>query len=105
MLLNSAGQDATEGFNDIGHSTDAKEKMKKYLIGKLDSSVCVPMTFVAESGVHVQCIVTGKDPGIFKIGCSGTSRQKAKKAIFRDKMDHRCCYCDGVAHISVKCKY
>lgn len=29
------GTDATEAFEDIGHSTDAREMLKTYLIGKL----------------------------------------------------------------------
>ncbi|KAI6192101.1 Cytochrome b5 heme-binding domain-containing protein [Aphelenchoides bicaudatus] len=37
VILNLAGQDATEGFNDVGHSTDAKELAKEYVIGKLHS--------------------------------------------------------------------
>ncbi|CAG9562951.1 unnamed protein product [Danaus chrysippus] len=35
VLLNVAGKDASEDFEDIGHSMDAKELMKKYLIGEL----------------------------------------------------------------------
>lgn len=35
VLLNVAGKDASEDFDDIGHSMDAKELMKKYLIGDL----------------------------------------------------------------------
>ncbi|KAJ5122569.1 hypothetical protein N7448_003703 [Penicillium atrosanguineum] len=35
ILVESAGQDGTEAFEDIGHSTDAREIMEKYLIGKV----------------------------------------------------------------------
>lgn len=35
VLLNVAGKDASEDFEDVGHSTDAKEMMKKYIIGEL----------------------------------------------------------------------
>lgn len=35
VLLNAAGQDASEDFHDIGHSLDAKELMKKFLIGEV----------------------------------------------------------------------
>jgi len=31
----SAGGYATDAFEDVGHSVDARELMKKYLIGKL----------------------------------------------------------------------
>ncbi|XP_059052065.1 cytochrome b5-like [Achroia grisella] len=33
VLLGVAGKDATEDFNDVGHSLDAKELMLKYKIG------------------------------------------------------------------------
>jgi len=36
VLLEQAGKDATEAFEDVGHSTDARELMKQYLIGELD---------------------------------------------------------------------
>ncbi|CAH2049796.1 unnamed protein product, partial [Iphiclides podalirius] len=35
VLINAAGTDATEEFDDIGHSLDAKELLKKFLIGEL----------------------------------------------------------------------
>jgi cytochrome b involved in lipid metabolism len=35
VLLEQAGGYATDAFEDVGHSTDARELMKKYLIGKL----------------------------------------------------------------------
>lgn len=34
-MIDNAGGDATEAFEDIGHSTDAREMMKDYLIGDL----------------------------------------------------------------------
>jgi cytochrome b involved in lipid metabolism len=33
VLLDLAGQDATESFNDVGHSVDAKEMSNDYVIG------------------------------------------------------------------------
>ena len=33
--MEQAGKDATEAFEDVGHSTDARELMKEHLIGKL----------------------------------------------------------------------
>lgn len=33
VLLEQAGNDGTEAFEDVGHSTDARELMKKYKIG------------------------------------------------------------------------
>ncbi|KAH7720091.1 Cytochrome b5-like Heme/Steroid binding domain containing protein [Aphelenchoides avenae] len=35
VLLQQAGQDATESFNDVGHSADAREMAREYLIGQL----------------------------------------------------------------------
>lgn len=35
ILLEQAGTDATEHFEDVGHSTDARDMMKDYLIGEL----------------------------------------------------------------------
>jgi len=35
VLLQHAGCDATEDFEDIGHSSDARDLMKKYKIGEL----------------------------------------------------------------------
>ncbi|XP_034825347.1 cytochrome b5-like [Maniola hyperantus] len=42
VLLNVAGKDASEDFDDVGHSTDAKEMMKKYIIGELVEEDKVP---------------------------------------------------------------
>ena len=33
ILIESAGKDATEAFEDVGHSTDAREMMDEYYIG------------------------------------------------------------------------
>ncbi|KAG5312145.1 PREDICTED: cytochrome b5-like isoform X1 [Acromyrmex echinatior] len=35
VLLEQHGQDATEAFEDIGHSTDARQMMESYKIGEL----------------------------------------------------------------------
>jgi cytochrome b involved in lipid metabolism len=35
VLLEQAGKDATEHFEDVGHSTDARTLMKQYQIGEL----------------------------------------------------------------------
>ncbi|CAH2989713.1 unnamed protein product [Chilo suppressalis] len=35
VLLEKAGQDATEPFEDVSHSSDARSLMKKYKIGEL----------------------------------------------------------------------
>merc|ERR1711980_24909 len=38
IMLESAGMVATEGFEDVGHSSDARELLKDYLIGELVES-------------------------------------------------------------------
>jgi cytochrome b involved in lipid metabolism len=35
VLRDKAGQDATQAFEDIGHSPEAEQQMAKYAIGKL----------------------------------------------------------------------
>jgi cytochrome b involved in lipid metabolism len=35
VMLEQAGKDATENFEDVGHSSDARDLMKQYLIGEL----------------------------------------------------------------------
>ncbi|XP_037724574.1 cytochrome b5 isoform X1 [Drosophila subpulchrella] len=34
-LVDVAGRDATKDFNDVGHSSEAREMLKKYYIGDL----------------------------------------------------------------------
>ncbi|GMJ13430.1 ARABIDOPSIS CYTOCHROME B5 ISOFORM A, cytochrome B5 isoform A [Hibiscus trionum] len=38
VLLAAAGKDATDEFDDAGHSRSAKELMKNFCIGELDTS-------------------------------------------------------------------
>uniref|UniRef100_A0A1B6EX76 Cytochrome b5 n=1 Tax=Cuerna arida TaxID=1464854 RepID=A0A1B6EX76_9HEMI len=38
VLLEQVGKDATEAFEDVGHSSDAREMMKKYKVGELHES-------------------------------------------------------------------
>uniref|UniRef100_A0A8C0IHP1 Cytochrome b5 type B n=1 Tax=Bubo bubo TaxID=30461 RepID=A0A8C0IHP1_BUBBB len=35
VLLEQAGRDATECFEDVGHSMDAREMLKQYYIGEI----------------------------------------------------------------------
>lgn len=35
VLLEQAGRDATESFEDVGHSLDARDMLKQYLIGEV----------------------------------------------------------------------
>ncbi|PIN06000.1 Cytochrome b5 [Handroanthus impetiginosus] len=38
ILLMNTGKDATTEFEDVGHSSDAQEKMKEFYIGDIDTS-------------------------------------------------------------------
>jgi len=42
VLRDKAGDDATEAYNDVGHSDQAHEMLKKYLVGTL--SVCLSLS-------------------------------------------------------------
>lgn len=37
VMLEQAGGDATQAFEDVGHSSDARDLLKDYLIGELHS--------------------------------------------------------------------
>jgi cytochrome b involved in lipid metabolism len=39
-MIENSGQDSTEPFEDVGHSSDAREMMKEYYIGDLHE-VCI----------------------------------------------------------------
>ena len=38
VLLSATGKDATDDFEDVGHSTSARSMMDEFLVGKIDSS-------------------------------------------------------------------
>ncbi|KAL0412268.1 UNVERIFIED_CONTAM: cytochrome [Sesamum latifolium] len=38
VLVNASGKDATDDFEDVGHSDDAREKMKEFYTGEIDKS-------------------------------------------------------------------
>ncbi|KAI8900381.1 cytochrome b5-like heme/steroid binding domain-containing protein [Globomyces pollinis-pini] len=37
VMIELAGRDATDAFDEIGHSDDARELLKEMLVGELDS--------------------------------------------------------------------
>ncbi|KAK5649714.1 hypothetical protein RI129_000743 [Pyrocoelia pectoralis] len=43
VLLEQAGRDGSEAFEDVGHSSDAKELMTKYKIGEIIECECRPV--------------------------------------------------------------
>uniref|UniRef100_A0A1I7Z2I0 Cytochrome b5 heme-binding domain-containing protein n=1 Tax=Steinernema glaseri TaxID=37863 RepID=A0A1I7Z2I0_9BILA len=40
VIVEQAGADATESFNDVGHSSDARAMADDYLIGRLPAEEC-----------------------------------------------------------------
>ena len=43
VLLEQAGRDGSEAFEDVGHSSDARELMMKYKVGEIIESECKPV--------------------------------------------------------------
>lgn len=41
VILELAGMDATEGFDQIGHSDDARDLLKTMIVGRLDASASI----------------------------------------------------------------
>jgi cytochrome b involved in lipid metabolism len=39
FLIYFTGKDATNDFEDVGHNNDAREMMKKYVIGEVDVTI------------------------------------------------------------------
>lgn len=39
VLLDEGAKDATGAFEDVGHTDDARDLLKKYYIGEVDPSV------------------------------------------------------------------
>lgn len=47
VLVEVAGTDATEAFEDIGHSDEAREALNEYEIGKLPSEVYLSLVVLS----------------------------------------------------------
>ncbi|XP_013913345.1 PREDICTED: cytochrome b5 type B isoform X2 [Thamnophis sirtalis] len=58
VLLEQAGRDATESFEDVGHSRDAKEMLQQYLIGEVHPDDRKPETSKVPSPFHESSIWT-----------------------------------------------
>lgn len=56
VMLDVAGQDADEFFEDIGHSKDAREELKQYYIGdlKMDAAQIERMRAAAEAAANTK---------------------------------------------------
>ena len=61
VLLDVAGQNADEFFEDIGHSQEAREELKKHLIGnfKLDAAALAKMKEDAEKKKKMKAASSG----------------------------------------------
>lgn len=46
VLLDVGGQDATEAFEDVGHSDEAREILEGLKIGVLKRQVCAPPLYL-----------------------------------------------------------
>ncbi|KAL5091458.1 hypothetical protein Trisim1_003064 [Trichoderma cf. simile WF8] len=53
VMLDVAGQDATEAFEDVGHSDEARESLATLLVGDLKRQVCAPSTLVCDNSSFV----------------------------------------------------
>ncbi|CAO2821367.1 unnamed protein product [Amaranthus hypochondriacus] len=53
VLLSATGKDATNDFEDVGHSDSAREMMDKYYIGEVDvSTVPLKRTYAPPQQAH-----------------------------------------------------
>jgi len=50
VLLEQAGADSTEAFEDVGHSTDARDLLADYLIGELHPDEKSTKTYATNTG-------------------------------------------------------
>ncbi|XP_036202316.1 cytochrome b5 type B isoform X1 [Myotis myotis] len=57
VLLEQAGADASESFEDVGHSSDAREMLKQYYIGDVHPNDLKPESGSKEFGL---CAISGK---------------------------------------------
>lgn len=54
VLVEVAGKDATAEFEDVGHSDEAMELLKPFLVGEIPSTVCF---FLLPCSTH-SCLLT-----------------------------------------------
>ncbi|GBF89854.1 cytochrome b5 [Raphidocelis subcapitata] len=50
VILTSSGKDATQDFEEIGHSNSAREMLNKYYLGEFAGGDSAPVTAKAASG-------------------------------------------------------
>ncbi|KAL1356041.1 hypothetical protein HN51_008017 [Arachis hypogaea] len=56
VILAATGRDATDDFEDAGHSKSAREQMEEYFIGELDTSAPI----FTEKSYHVKLMQLAK---------------------------------------------
>jgi cytochrome b involved in lipid metabolism len=52
-MLDVGGQDATEAFEDVGHSDEAREILNGLLVGSLKRAVCCTTLHPAQIRWHI----------------------------------------------------
>lgn len=62
-IVDHAGQDATTDFDDIGHSSEAKELLKKYYVGDVGESSSPSAPANSPSPIQVSVTHTPKASG------------------------------------------
>eukprot|EP00795_Rhopilema_esculentum_P001592 gene1592-16046_t len=95
VLLELAGSDGSESFEDVGHSTDAREIMEKYLVGELKEEERVKKE-PKKDPVEKKC---DKTSGYGPKSPQGTT----KTFLTKDEKVQDCVYC-GHAHSPSSCK-
>mmetsp|Transcript_14246 Transcript_14246/g.25527 ORF Transcript_14246/g.25527 Transcript_14246/m.25527 type:complete len:119 (+) Transcript_14246:87-443(+) len=57
IVLESSGGDATEDFEDTGHSPDARDTLKQYLIGEADGVIAKKAKATSGDGPSILVVV------------------------------------------------
>ncbi|RPA74904.1 cytochrome b5 [Ascobolus immersus RN42] len=65
VMLDVAGDDATEAFEDVGHSDEARDILKKYKVGILKREAGDPKPKVAPPRPSNAAAGAGTDVGVF----------------------------------------
>eukprot|EP00249_Psilotum_nudum_P007171 c20365_g1_i1 orf=788-1372(-) len=76
VLIEASGKDATQEFNDIGHSDEAKSMLKDFCIGVLEGFEVEPPDFDAGGGGEEKEKVEAKQESL------GTGIQKKEPSVF-----------------------
>lgn len=69
IVLDLAGQDGTEAFNDIGHSEDAVAMLKDLLVGSLDPA-SMPAKSEKVTSVGQNATTGGEGSGKLALACA-----------------------------------